>query len=552
MSILENINTPQDLKHLDLNDLIGLSQELKDFVLENTSVKKGHIESSLNVTELTVALHYLLDTPNDLLFWDVGHQAYIHKILTGRKNTFHTNRDKNGLSGFPHIDESEYDLFTTGHSSTSISAVTGMAISNRLDGNSKKHVAIIGDGALTGGMAFEALNYLGEHNEDVLIVLNDNDSAIDKNVGGLAAHANYHDYFKSLGLKYLGETNGQNLMQLVPNLKTAIDEKGARVLRVITKAEKLPSSEATSELKGYTKSFIDALSELAHSNKAIVAISPAMLSGSGLDVFKETFPERCFDVGIAEQHAVTLSAGLAKAGKVPICHLYSTFSQRGMDQIIHDVALQNLHVIFMLDRAGLVGNDGATHHGVFDVAMLSGIPNLQILAPASPAELSKMLEWAIDQSGPIVIRFPRTGGALPAMHIPKQIQANQMEQLTQGSGKIAVLNFGFLLGEIQESLKELKTSDVSLYNIRFAKSLVAEDLQKIAKYQTVWFIEDSQKRGGVGEYLAQQLFELGYEGKYLHSGLPDSFIEHGTMQELYAQYDLTHLAFTKKLKSLVR
>ena len=552
MSILENINTPQDLKHLDLNDLIGLSQELKDFVLENTSVKKGHIESSLNVTELTVALHYLLETPKDVLFWDVGHQAYIHKVLTGRKNTFHTNREKNGISGFPHIDESEYDLFTTGHSSTSISAVTGMAIANRLDGNFKKHVAVIGDGALTGGMAFEALNYLGEHNEDVLIVLNDNGSAIDKNVGGLAAHANYHDYFKSLGLKYLGETNGQNLMQLVPNLKTAIDEKGPRVLRVITKAEKLPSPETTSELKGYTKAFIQTLSELAHSDEAIVAISPAMLSGSGLDVFKNTFPERCFDVGIAEQHAVTLSAGLAKAGKIPICHLYSTFSQRGIDQIIHDVALQNLHVIFMLDRAGLVGNDGATHHGVFDVAMLSGIPNLQIVAPASPAELSKMLEWAIGQDSPIVIRFPRTGGALPATHIPKQIHGNRVEQLTQGSGKIAVLNFGFLLGEIQESLKEFKTSDVSLYNIRFAKSLVAEDLQKIAKYETVWFIEDSQKRGGVGEYLAQQLFELGYEGKYFHSGLPDAFIEHGTMQELYAQYDLTHLAFTKKLKSLTR
>ncbi len=551
MSILENINTPQDLKHLDLSELIDLSQELKDFVKATTSVKKGHIESSLTVTELTVSLHYLLNTPDDILYWDVGHQAYIHKILTGRKNSFHTNRDKGGLSGFPHSDESEYDLFTTGHSSTSISAVTGVAISDRLKGMTRRHVAVIGDGALTGGMAFEALNYLGEHSEDVLIILNDNNSAIDKNVGGLSAHANYHDYFKSLGLNYLGETNGQNVMQLVPNLKTAIDEKGARVLRVITKQERIDSDNSSAELKGYTKSFIDTLSHLAQSNQEIVAISPAMLSGSGLDVFKKEFPERCFDVGIAEQHAVTLSAGMAKAGKVPICHLYSTFSQRGLDQIIHDVALQNAHVIFMLDRAGLVGNDGATHHGVFDVAMLSGIPNLQILAPASSTELSKMLEWAIDQNGPIVIRFPRTGGALPATHAPKTIIANRMEQLSVGNGKVAVVNFGFLLGEIQESLKEFEAASVSLYNIRFAKSLASEDLKMIAKHQTVWFIEDSQKRGGVGEYLAQQLFELGYQGQYFHSGLPDAFIEHGTMQELYAQYDLTHIAFSKKLKALI-
>ena len=312
MDILKNINIPQDLKHLDLNELIGLSQELKDFVMEKTSVKKGHIESSLTVTELTVALHYLLDTPRDALFWDVGHQAYIHKILTGRKSQFYTNRNKNGLSGFPHIEESEYDLFTTGHSSTSISAVAGIAIANRLSGNAAKHVAVIGDGALTGGMAFEALNYLGEHNEDVLIILNDNNSAIDKNVGGLSAHANYRDYFKSLGLNYLGETNGQNMMHLVPNLKTAIDEKGARVLRVITQGVKVPFSDSSSQLKGYTKSFIDKLSELARANENIVAVSPAMLSGSGLDVFKNEFPKRCFDVGIAEQHAVTMSAGLAK------------------------------------------------------------------------------------------------------------------------------------------------------------------------------------------------------------------------------------------------
>ena len=550
MDILNNINTPQDLKHLDLNELIGLSQELKAFVQAKTSVKQGHIESSLTVTELTVALHYLLDTPKDILFWDVGHQAYIHKILTGRKNQFHTNRDKKGLSGFPHINESEYDVFTTGHSSTSISAVTGMAIASRLKGETNKHVAIIGDGALTGGMAFEALNYLGEHNEDVLIVLNDNNSAIDKNVGGLSVHANYRDYFKSLGVKYLGETNGQNIMQLVPNLKTAIDEKGARVLRVITKPVKLLEKTSLG-LKGYTKAFIETLSALARKDENIVAISPAMLSGSGLDVFKEEFPERCFDVGIAEQHAVALSAGLAKAGKIPVCHLYSTFSQRGMDQIIHDVALQNLHVIFMLDRAGLVGSDGATHHGVFDVAMLSSIPNLQILAPASAAELSIMLEWAIYQEGPIVIRFPRTGGALPASHSPKPIGVNRLEKLKSGNGQIAVLNFGFLLGEIQESLKELDSDSVSLYNIRFAKKVLAIDLKEIAKHKTVWVIEDSQKRGGVGEYIAQQLFELGYQGKYLHSGLPDTFIEHGTMQELYAQYDLTHLAFTKKLKTLI-
>ena len=551
MELLKNINTPQDLKRLDLNELTALSQELKDFVLQTTKVKSGHIESSLTVTELTVALHYLLNTPNDALFWDVGHQAYIHKILTGRKAQFHTNRAKGGLSGFPHISESAYDVFTTGHSSTSISAVTGMAIANRLKGETSKHVAVIGDGALTGGMAFEALNYLGEHHEDVLVILNDNDSAIDKNVGGLAAHAYYRDYFTSLGLKYLGETNGHNFMQLVPNLKTAIDEKGARVLRVITKGVKLPA-EPSAGLKGYTSAFIETLSQIAKSNEDVVAVSPAMLSGSGLDVFKESFPERCFDVGIAEQHAVTLSAGLAKAGKVPVCHLYSTFSQRGLDQIIHDVALQNLHVIFMLDRAGLVGNDGATHHGVFDVAMLSGIPNLQILAPASAAELSLMLEWAVAQNGPVVIRFPRTGGALPAQHLPKTIAANRMEQLRVGNGKIAILNFGFLLGEIQESFKSLNAEDLSLYNIRFAKKLEAADLKEIAKHQTVWLIEDSQKRGGVGEYLAQQLFELGYQGQYFHSGLPDAFIEHGSMQELYAQYDLTHVAFTKKLKTLLR
>jgi 1-deoxy-D-xylulose-5-phosphate synthase len=276
-----------------------------------------------------------------------------------------------------------------------------------------------------------------------------------------------------------------------------------------------------------------------------------MLSGSGLDIFKQEFSDRCFDVGIAEQHAVTLSAGLAKAGKVPVCHLYSTFSQRGMDQIIHDVALQNLHVVFMLDRAGLVGNDGATHHGVFDVAMLSGIPNLQILAPASATELSIMLEWAAHQEGPIVIRFPRTGGALPAQHRPGPIAANRMEELLKGNGKLAVLNFGFLLGEIQESLKGFKTNEISLFNIRFAKKLAEKDLKEIAQHKVVWLIEDSQKRGGVGEYLAQQLFELGFQGRYIHSGLPDTFIEHGSMQELYAQYDLTHIAFSKTMRRIL-
>lgn len=550
MNTLKDIQFPEDLKRLELEELVPLVEELKAFVLENTSVKKGHIESSLNVTELTVALHYLLNTPNDVLFWDVGHQAYVHKVLTGRKDQFHTNRQKFGLSGFPHMHESPYDLFTTGHSSTSISAVTGMAIAHRLKGETHKHVAVIGDGALTGGMAFEALNYLGEHNEDVLIVLNDNDSAIDENVGGLASHANYKDYFESLGLNYLGESNGHNVLQLVAHLKTALEEKGARVLRVITKSEER-AVRKPSELTGYTKAFVDTLSELAQKDDTIVAVSPAMLSGSGLDVFKEKYPERCFDVGIAEQHAVTLSAGFAKAGLKPVCHLYSTFAQRGMDQIIHDVALQNLPVIFTLDRAGLVGNDGATHHGVFDVAMLSSIPNLEILAPASPKELSLMLKWAVKSQGPTVIRFPRTGGALPANHQPKPIEKHRVECIRKGSGKVAILNFGFLLGEIQESFKTIDVSDVSLYNVRFAKKIAPEDLEMIASYKSVWLIGDSQKRGGMGEYLAQQLFALGYEGKYLHSGLPDAFIEHGTMQELYAQYSLTHVSFSAKLKALL-
>jgi 1-deoxy-D-xylulose-5-phosphate synthase len=398
-------------------------------------------------------------------------------------------------------------------------------------------------------MAFEALNYLGESKEDVLIILNDNNSAIDANVGALANEKKYPAFFESLGLNYLGDCDGHNLAEIIPALQEALKIKGPKVLRVLTKRVEVETPQ--SALEGYTAEFVNTLCRLAETDERIVAISPAMLSGSGLNEFQKQFPNRCFDVGIAEQHAVTFAAGLAKGGKKPICHLYSTFSQRAIDQIIHDVALQNLPVVFLLDRAGLVGNDGATHHGVFDVALLSSIPNIEILAPASASELSVMLEWAVMQDFPVAIRYPRTGGAIPPDHNPRPLELHRMETILKGNEKLAVINFGFLLGEIEEALKDFEANPF-VFNLRFAKRLSAVDLKTLSSFPNIWVIEDSQKRGGVGEYLAQQLFEIGYTGNFHHSGLPDEFVEHGTMQELYEQYGLTHIEFKNRFKKFLR
>lgn len=552
MKILENITTPKDLRNLSLAELNKLAEELRCFILDSTDQKKGHIESSLTVLELTLALHYVLSTPYDNLFWDVGHQAYVHKVLTDRKKQFYTNRKPGGISGFPNCIESEYDLFTTGHSSTSISAITGMATASRLSGEDRQHVAVIGDGALTGGMAYEALNYLGEAEEDVLIILNDNKGSIDENVGGLQGQNTYQWFFESLGIYYLGEVDGNNLGALIPSLQQALLEPGPRVLHVRTIKTILPSVKNEKSGYSFQDVFTYSLSNLARKDEKIVAITPAMLSGSGLKRFQEIFPQRCFDVGIAEQHAVTMAAGMARAGYKPFCHLYSTFSQRAYDQIIHDVALQNLPVIFMLDRAGLVGEDGPTHHGVFDLAFLNPIPNLVISSPANASELGAIMELAVNTNKPFVIRYPRDGRPVKDKDW-NPIKLGTANWLRESGDKIAIASLGHLAEEVADAISLLgeHSTQVSHVDMRFLKPLDQKAINKLLSYKYILTIENGCIKGGFGKTMALALSESGYQGNVKHLGLPDKFIEHGSIKELYHQNGLSAQKIKEEILNLI-
>ena len=546
-----------------------LAQELRDFIIAIVATKEGHLGASLGVVELTIALHYIFDTPNDKLIWDVGHQAYGHKILTGRKEIFDTNRQIGGISGFPKRSESEYDDFGTGHSSTAISAILGMALASKLQGeNSKQHVAVVGDASIASGMAFEGLNHLGVTDVNALIVLNDNAIGIDPSVGALKKYltnvkkgtAKDENIFECLNLNYSGPIDGHNLDALISELQRLKTVVGPKLLHVITKkgkglqqaeenqvvyhapgkfdastGERLKKSDKDSPPK-YQDVFGHTLVELARQNEKIVGITPAMPTGSSLKFMMEKIPERAFDVGIAEQHAVTLAAGMATQGLVPFCNIYSTFLQRAYDQVIHDVALQKLPVIFCLDRAGLVGQDGPTHHGVFDLAYLRCIPNLTVFAPMNEIELRNIMYTAQQGlEGPIAIRYPRGRGVtLDWQTSFEPIEIGKAQVVQEGS-KLAILSIGHIGNTVSKVLEDLnRPSSVGHYNMRFVKPLDKTLLHQIfKKYDSILTIEDGCKKGGFGSAVLEFANEENASLPIAIFGIPDTFVEHGTVEETH-------------------
>lgn len=564
---LKHINTPKDLKKLTLDELPQLTQELREFIIDVVSTKEGHLGASLGVIELTIALHYVFDTPNDKLIWDVGHQAYGHKILTGRKDIFDTNRQLGGISGFPKMNESEYDDFGTGHSSTAISAILGMSMASKLNGEHlKQHVAVVGDASIASGMAFEGLNHLGVSDVNALIVLNDNAIGIDPSVGALkkyltnvkAGTAKDENVFECLNLNYTGPIDGHNVIGLVEELERLKAVSGPKLLHIITTkgkglkkaeenqvvyhapgkfdkntGEQLKKSD-TEQPPKYQDVFGHTLVELAKKNKKIVGITPAMPTGSSLKYMMDEIPDRAFDVGIAEQHAVTLAAGMATQGLIPFCNIYSTFLQRAYDQVIHDVALQNLPVIFCLDRAGLVGQDGPTHHGVFDLAYLRCIPNLIVFAPMNEMELRDIMYTS--QNGldsPIAIRYPRGRGVnLDWKNEFNTIEIGTARCLKEGS-KTAMLTLGHIGNEISTILKELgQPESIGHYDMRFVKPLDKKLLKTIfQKYENIITVEDGCKIGGFGSAILEFSNEEKFSKPVKIFGVPDRFVEHGTIQE---------------------
>ncbi len=580
--LLDTILFPSDLRKLQIDELPQLAKELREFIIDVVSVKEGHLGASLGVVELTIALHYIFDTPNDLLVWDVGHQAYVHKILTGRKDVFHTNRQLNGISGFPKRTESEYDTFGVGHSSTSISAILGMAIASELQGKDKHHIAVIGDASIASGMAFEALNHAGDTDANILIILNDNAIGIDPSVGALKDYFTrikfdknntQHNIFESLNFNYSGCVDGHNLNELISELTKIKQIKGAKLLHVITTKGKglkqaeenqvkyhapgkfdktsgdlLPKKE--DKFTKYQDVFGKTIVELAKQNDKIVAITPAMLTGSSLIFMKNEFPNRTFDVGIAEQHAVTLSAGMATQGLIPFCNIYSTFLQRAYDQIIHDVALQNLPVIFCLDRAGLVGEDGATHHGVFDLAYLRSIPNMIIFAPRNEIELRNILFTAqLGLQNPIAIRYPRGKGKIENWQLPfKKIEIGQGECLKKGK-KNVILSIGTISENVTNAIKN--TDDIAHYDMRFVKPLDEELLHKIFnKYDKIITIEDGVIKGGFGSAILEFASQHNYKNDIKILGIPDEFINHGTIKELQQICGIDALSIQKIIEEI--
>ena len=565
-SLLNNIEYPSDLRKLATDQLPKLAKELREFIIDVVATKQGHLGASLGVVELTIALHYLFDTPNDLLVWDVGHQAYGHKILTGRKHIFHTNRQLNGISGFPKIDESKYDAFGVGHSSTSISATLGMAIASSLKGEKEKHhIAVIGDASIASGMAFEALNHAGVSDTNLLIILNDNAIGIDPSVGALKEYLTKvktdkslakNNIIRALNFDYSGPIDGHDLNGLLKELNRLKNKKGPKFLHVITtKGKGLLKAEQdqvkyhapgkfdakTGELAPksneilppkYQDVFGETIVELARNNHKIIGITPAMITGSSLKMMMEEFPERTFDVGIAEQHAVTLAAGMATQGMIPFCNIYSTFMQRAYDQVIHDVALQNLAVVFCLDRAGLVGEDGATHHGVFDIAYMRAIPNMIVCAPRNEIELRNLLYTAqLGLQHPIVIRYPRGRGVLIDWKKTfEPIEIGTGICLQQGKN-IAVLSLGTISKNVTEALNELP--NIAHYDLRFAKPLDEKLLHQIFNdFEKIITIEDGIQKGGFGTAILEFAASHNYKNTIKIIGIKDNFVEHGTIEEL--------------------
>lgn len=609
-SLLENINSPDDIRKLPIQDLPQLCKELRDFIINQTSKNPGHLGASLGTVELTVAIHYVFDTPNDKLIWDVGHQAYTHKIITGRKEKFSTNRKYKGISGFPKMKESEYDSFGAGHTSVSISALLGMAIAERIAGDpNRHHVAVIGDGAMGGGMAFEALNHAGATNENILVILNDNHIAIDESTGAInqylleiTASEHYNKFkktlwklltmkkyrpnfvtrairsiaalikgniakesnlFEHLGFRYFGPTDGHDVQMLVQILSKLKNIESPKIFHVITtKGKGLPYAEKD-QVKYHAPGYFDpetgaitenkkegnppkfqdvfgeTLLEIAKTDNKVVGITPAMLTGCSMTIMRDTIPERVFDVGIAEQHAITFAAGMANSGLIPFCNVYSSFLQRGYDQIIHDVALQQLPVIICIDRAGIVGEDGPTHHGAFDLAYLRCIPNLIIASPLNESELRNLMFTAYHhRTSPFVIRYPRGAGSQPNWKNEMQIlEIGKSEYLNKGE-KLAILVLGPLGVHAKQAVETLKTSGINptLINIRFLKPLDTNLISKIAEdHSTILTIEDGSEYGGLHSAVSEYLTSSNLKNNLYHLAIPDHFIEHGDMANLHLE-----------------
>ncbi len=579
-NLLSSINSPNDLRQLDVNQLPQLAQELRDFIIDVVSVKEGHLGASLGVVELTIALHYVFDTPNDCLIWDVGHQAYGHKILTARRDNFHTNRQLHGISGFPKRSESEYDAFGVGHSSTSISAALGMAIAANLKGDlEQQHIAVIGDASIASGMAFEGLNHAGVTDANLLVILNDNAIGIDPSVGALknyltavkeGKNPRQNNMIKSLNFDYSGPIDGHDIQAVIQELERLKKVKGPKFLHVITAKGKglqqaeenqvqyhapgkfdantgeiIPKSEANLPPK-YQDVFGETILDLAQKNEKIIGITPAMPTGSSLKLMMDAFPKRAFDVGIAEQHAVTLAAGMATQGMVVFCNIYSTFLQRAYDQVIHDVALQDLPVIFCLDRAGLVGEDGATHHGVFDLAYLRCIPNLIVYSPRNEMALQNILYTAqLGLEHPIAIRYPRGRGQNIHWQTPYQsILIGKAYCIKEGT-QIAVLSNGTIGNNVMQALENLNhPGEIAHFDFPFVKPLDETLLHTIfSKFGTIITIEDGVITGGFGSAILEFSAANGYHSNVRLLGIPDEFIEQGTVFELqqYCKIDVTSL-----------
>jgi len=583
-NLLDNISNPKDLRKLNPTQLPQLAKELREFIINVIATKEGHLGASLGVVELTIAIHYLFDTPNDLLVWDVGHQAYGHKILTGRKAVFHTNRQFGGIAGFPSRKESEFDAFGVGHSSTSISAALGMAIASNLKGETgKQHIAVIGDASIASGMAFEALNHAGVSKANLLIILNDNAIGIDPSVGALKEYltkvktdrklAAQNNIIKALNFDYSGPIDGHNLPKVLAELERLKSVKGPKFLHVITTKgkglQKAEEDQVTYHAPGrfdkisgvrikktaslYTKYqdvFGKTIVELATQNNKIIGITPAMLTGSSLKFMFEKFPKRTFDVGIAEQHAVSLAAGMATQGFIPFCNIYSTFLQRAYDQVIHDVALQNLPVVFCLDRAGLVGEDGATHHGVFDLAYLRAIPNLIVFAPSNEVELRNILYTAqLGLKNPIAIRYPRGTGSIIDWQKPfNKIAIGKGIKLQQGT-KVAVLSIGTIAKNVTSAIELVdNSSEIAHFDMRFVKPLDESLLHEVFKnYKTIFTIEDGTIKGGFGSAVLEFASKNEYQNKIQVLGIPDNFIEHGSVLELQHKIGLDAKSIAEKI-----
>jgi len=611
MSLLENLRSPADLKSMSRADLMSLAGELRAFVIASVSRTGGHLASNLGVVELTLALHHVFDTPEDRIVWDVGHQTYVHKILTGRRQRMHTLRQTDGLSGFPKREESEYDAFVAGHSSTSISAALGMAVAARLKGEERRVVAVIGDGAMTAGMAFEALNNAGAMDANLLVILNDNDMSISANVGALNAYltklmsgrlynnlrstgerllsnlppihelarrAEEHlkgmvtpsTLFEEFGFNYLGPIDGHDLDALIPTLANMRQLKGPQFLHVITQkgrgynpAEANPclyhgvgkfkievGVEAKAASKpSYTEVFGRWLADMAAADERLVGITPAMCEGSGLNAFAERFPDRYFDVGIAEQHALTFAAGLACEGRKPVVAIYSTFLQRAYDQLIHDIALQKLPVLLAIDRAGLVGADGPTHAGAFDLSFLRCVPNLLIATPSDEDECRRLLSTAFRHDGPSAVRYPR--GVGPGAAIDPGLETLPIGRgvLRREGRDIAILAFGSMLTPALAAADKL---DASVADMRFVKPLDRDLLRRLAETHGHWVtVEENVVMGGAGAAVAEALAEMGVVRPILHLGLPDRFVEHGDPAELLRRCGLDAAGVEAAIRAFV-